>query len=437
MDSLTAHGGGLRLLVDWEPGEGVTSPALAATWCRLQVQVEGRYVTAVDDHRTGSMRRGIYTSAYPLAEWVAEHWWLLRRHVRPSAFPRSSWAWSNAPQQPWLRAHNTRGAGGGMPWPDLTIVPEGAVTRLVWNAGPGLSEQPVTFLTSGQTHLSSDDVADALARFVDQVLVRLEDAGVHDTPLQREWQLITGSDDDENAFAAAMARLGRDPFDATDDLAEEVVELADALEPEVLDELLDSAQPEALRTALTWVNRAREMARTVARPGFEVIEFDRPQGATSSEEAPWATGYAAARAYRSFLEVDHDAVFPVSDYVGHTPLSGSAAGIEGVVVVQDVRVGLVLPQGRSGPSSLRFAQARALGLSLLTQRSLLLLDPARTDLGKASRAFAAEILAPAAGIEKLLADLPETTDSAIDAIADRFKVSPRVVQHQHENQLAV
>lgn len=74
-------------------------------------------------------------------------------------------------------------------------------------------------------------------------------------------------------------------------------------------------------------------------------------------------------------------------------------------------------------------------MSLLTERSLLLLDPVRTDLVKASRAFAAEILAPAAGIQKFLAVLPETTDSAIDAVAERFKVSSSVVQHQYENQL--
>ncbi len=87
---------GLQLLVDWEPAEGITAPELAATWCRLEVRVAGRVVSAVEDERTSSMRRAIFTSAYPLAEWIAENWWLLRAHVRPSTVPRGSWAWAFA-----------------------------------------------------------------------------------------------------------------------------------------------------------------------------------------------------------------------------------------------------------------------------------------------------------------------------------------------------
>lgn len=124
----------LQLLVDWEPAAGVTAPELAATWCRLEIVVDGHPVTAVEDRRTSAIRRGVYTSAYPLAEWIAERWWLLRGHLRPSAVPQSSWTWSQVPLQPWLRSHNARAAGGGLPWPDLTLVPEGAVTRLVWVA---------------------------------------------------------------------------------------------------------------------------------------------------------------------------------------------------------------------------------------------------------------------------------------------------------------
>ncbi len=100
---MTLSDAGLQLLVDWERAEGVTSAALAATWCRLEIRVADRIVTAVEDRRTSSMRRAVYTSAYPLAEWIAENWWLLRAHVRPSAVPRESWTWPRVTLQPWLR----------------------------------------------------------------------------------------------------------------------------------------------------------------------------------------------------------------------------------------------------------------------------------------------------------------------------------------------
>ncbi|HEY5857936.1 MAG TPA: ImmA/IrrE family metallo-endopeptidase [Aldersonia sp.] len=53
-----------------------------------------------------------------------------------------------------------------------------------------------------------------------------------------------------------------------------------------------------------------------------------------------------------------------------------------------------------------------------------------------ARAFAAELLAPAAGIREMLGDLGSDDDAALDAVADRFGVSPLVVRHQYDNQIA-
>lgn len=69
-------------------------------------------------------------------------------------------------------------------------------------------------------------------------------------------------------------------------------------------------------------------------------------------------------------------------------------------------------------------------------RELLLLDPAHTDLSKTARAFAAESLAPAEGIRDYLAVLPEVTTSAFEAVAGSYDVSPLLVQHQYDNQIA-
>lgn len=427
---------GLELMLEWEAADGVTAPELGATWCRLQIRVEGRFVTAVEDTRTDALRRGVYTSAYPLAEWIAEHWWLLRRHVRPSAEARASWSWSHAARRPWLYAHNVRAAGGGLPWPDLTIVPEGAVTRLVWTAGPGLHEQPVAFLTSGEAFLPSDAVTDALAGFVNQVVVRLDDAGIVNTPLQQEWQLIGSSGTEEIKFAEAVARLGLDPFDVPDELADDVIALAEALEPGVLDEFLNSARPDELRRALGWLTQAQQHAQTLARPRLGTPldwlgDFARSQGAQ-----PWEVGYAAAGAYREQLHLTPPDPFPIADFVAVTSLEASSAGLQGLVVADERSVGLVLPADvGANDASQRFAQARALGLSLLSSRQMLLLDPSHTDLSKASRAFAAELLAPAAGISQYLDVLPAVTGAAFEAIAVRFNVSPLLVQHQYDNQL--
>ena len=119
--------------IEWLEAPGVATPELAATWARYEVWVGDRCVTQVET-ADGTFRRGVYGALYPLAYWIASNWWLLASHVRPSAVDTRYWTWQKCfGTFPWLRQHDLPGAGDGMAWPDLTLVPEGAVTRVVWS----------------------------------------------------------------------------------------------------------------------------------------------------------------------------------------------------------------------------------------------------------------------------------------------------------------
>jgi len=148
----------------------------------------------------------------------------------------------------------------------------------------------------------------------------------------------------------------------------------------------------------------------------------------------WQLGYAVARSYRELVAVGPMALVVPESLLTVRRISAPSAGLEGLVVRQGDSAGAVLPALPA--RARRFAAARALGLTLLTtDRAELLLDPAPTTLTKASRAFAAELLAPAEGIRAYLAPLPAPTTSAFDTIAARYRVDSSVVQHQYENQL--
>ena len=88
-------------------------------------------------------------------------------------------------------------------------------------------------------------------------------------------------------------------------------------------------------------------------------------------------------------------------------------------------------------SSRRFAQATALGHTLARpgQRTFLLSATHRDD-GQVARAFAAELLAPAAGIRQLLDRLGRQDDLALESAARHFRVSPILIRHQYDNQVA-
>ena len=56
---------------------------------------------------------------------------------------------------------------------------------------------------------------------------------------------------------------------------------------------------------------------------------------------------------------------------------------------------------------------------------------------RVARAFAAELLAPAEGIRLTLDSIGQSDDSALETVAKHCRVSPLVVRHQYDNQIAI
>jgi hypothetical protein len=154
-------------------------------------------------------------------------------------------------------------------------------------------------------------------------------------------------------------------------------------------------------------------------------------------ERPWLAGYELARTLRRELDVMDTDQFDVSPWVGVGNVSGSSHGLQGLTVVNADRCGVVLGDQNSGTTARRFGQARALGRILARpgQRQFVL-SAARSEDEKIARAFAAELLAPAAGIRSILDVLGRTDDTSMEAAARRFQVSPLLIRHQYDNQLA-
>jgi len=199
----------MEFRVSWLDAPEVTAPELRATWCHLELWVGGRCVTR-NEKPSGTARRGIDVSLYPLALWVAENWWSLGHEVSPSTNPPRSWVISAQGKDGWLRRHNFRAAGDGMPWPDLTLVPDGAVTHVRWT-GDSSPRGRIAFVGQGEVFLPAGVALRALAEsLVVPVLERLSESGVTGSLLHEEWATISALDDDEVAFCRAAAKLGLD-----------------------------------------------------------------------------------------------------------------------------------------------------------------------------------------------------------------------------------
>lgn len=427
----------LRLAAEWSEPAGVDSTDLAATWCRLAVWIGGECTTVVRDE-ANALRDGVHGSAYPLAEWIAYNWWPLTVSQRPSAYDATRWSWHLLPEEDWLRHHNLRAANEGQSWPDLTLVREGAVFCALWSADSADASGPVRFLTSGKAFLPAAQVIEALRGFVNVVLARLADHGLDDTTLAREWQRVQASqaDPDEASFCLAAARLGLDPFDVPEGVAEDLPVVADAVDGHLLDDFLDSADPDHLAGALAWLQGARAGVPAGRTPPLADLRSVLRDLGPLDPEKPWAGGYDSARALRDSLSAAPTDPFNPSAWVSVGQRQAEPYGLRGYgATTSDDSCALLVPRAL-GTVAKRFAAARALGRALFQPvGSEFLLTSTATVHEQAARAFAAELLAPASGIHEMLEALGSGTDGAYDAVARRYGVLPLVVRHQAGNQL--
>jgi Zn-dependent peptidase ImmA (M78 family) len=139
---------------------------------------------------------------------------------------------------------------------------------------------------------------------------------------------------------------------------------------------------------------------------------------------------------RRELQVRETDQFDVAPRVGIGGVNLSGHGIYGLAVVTDDRCGVVLGSQGLGSNARRFGQARALGRILARpDQHQFILSATRCHDEQVARAFAAELLAPAAGIRQTLETIGKDDDSDLEAAAERFRVSPLLVRHQYDNQI--
>ena len=435
----------LRLSFEWEQGEDIAGPELAATWARLEIWVGSECVTRVEDLVSRSSRRAIYCSLYPLAEWIAYNWWHLKSHVRASAYMvgQSAAGTTNGrgSATPWGSHHNLRGSGDGYLWPDLFVLPEGASTRLLWRPDTdSTTSRPIRYLTGGDLLVESESAQFVLGHLVESVLTRLEEVGLTDTPLAQEWGAIEATDEDEHAFAVAAARLGADPYDMDPELSRLIEEAATRLEGGVLGDFLSAVNPDRIEAGLGWVARANGRLDALIGEPHEAVahirehaEHRRPAG----RGLPWAIGWSQAQAVREALDLSPDAVFNLADGVAVEELTSGDRGLEGLGRTSESGASVLVLGRRLSDSGRRFATARALWHTAYgNPRSPFLLSGLSTGAHRIERAFAAELLAPASGIANLVGIERElVTTEDIEDVAAHYGVSSLLVRHQIDNQL--
>lgn len=427
----------LEFRLEWEEAPGVRSPVAAATWARLEIHVDNHPVTRFWSERVKGVRTGVYGSVFPLARWMVKNWWhLLDEGIRHPEVLRGARG-SQGEGRSWLERHNVFFAREGMAYPDLSIYREDEAVCARWVRDPDDVTTPGRFLGDGARLLDRAEVVAKMTEVVECVLERTKTlAEVEVGELRDDWQAVCASTANEPDLCARLAGLGLDPYAADLDEALEDLLAADPGLPEVaLRDLLAATTTEGLAGDL---EVARALLASLPSPGCSAVAV---RGAPF-DPRPYRAGYERAELVRRRLGID--AVKPVLDVdevierllgdVAPTWLEPVAvSGVEGAVH-RNGRCSLSATD--RSPQSRRFLLGRALHhwqFVVGGAGPVRLLTRAADWQQSASRAFAAELLAPAAALSARLGQEDAWDEQVHAALAQEFQVSPRVIVHQIEN----
>ncbi len=404
----------------------------------LCIRVGGRTVTRIWDRTLQQERSFLYVPAFPIVEWIIANWWVLLNEPcpapevpRPSRFHLS-----------WIKRHCLRCADSALLLPALYFFNDGRGVGVEWQADPRdtLPHMPGEFVDGNRDHLDSIVTGNALREFVNTVLARVRDLA--DERVQTAWatwHAIQNADSDETSFCTVAGRLGVDPYDPVQmpgDLADFLeASLGDPAQPLVRD-LTEAAEPASIASEWSWVQATSEAFALGPMPVPAALTAGVPTGSPFrngyqlAAKVREAAGLASAQPVSSILDIAQK----VAGAVLTTPDRNHVPGRNLRAVVGWKGSGEIVIGGPrpARPETRRFLDARGLYHGLFTcDSSQRLVTRAYTWDQQASRAFAAELLAPRAA---LTARVPEQADrAAVEQLAQEFVASTKVIENQLEN----
>lgn len=439
----------LSIECEWIDQPVAADPLERRTWARIAMSAAGRSVTRVWDRDAQAERTSLYLPAFPLARWLVANWWAMLHEPAPfgasEAFPSSDGDWT-AEQRDWQLRHCLRAAESGLLLPHACLFSDGRKVVIDWSADDedAYPHLPGYFVESSRVSLDRGEVQTTLREFVSAVISRLDsqtDERVR--RLRQAWEALIAADPDEEAFCRAAGRMGLDPYQIDDwepslaDLLES--RLGHDLDQPIVVDFLESAEAETAATLWQWVDETRaslDLRRSPTTASLPLLDA----------KSPAKMGYRLARRVRESMVSRSQG--PLDDVGEAAP----AMGIEPISFVDcnhllnpRVKATVGWRAGKqpllAGPrpareDNARFLQARALyHAAFACGAGPRLLTEARTWDQQASRAFAAELLAPQAELKARFDDAEwvEDPEEVVGALATAYRVSKMIVWHQLEN----
>lgn len=424
-------------IVEWLDPGAARGDELRATWARLEIIIgEHKATRVMDESSARSVRDAIYVPVYPLAEWIASHWWFLlyeRTEARPG----------------FDRRHCMRYAGDGFAFPPLRLVSDGI--RCTIEAEPkAFPNAGIQFLETFVSSVNQDQALEELKRFVSSVCTRLDEKNIRGSLLQEDWAAICSADKDEILFCRAVSSMGSDPYAIDVEAAHAVIAAREKVSSDLLwDDLTEAASLGTLESCVSWMNEASSKLNQTSKLEPVVSRNDLNGAAHTDRLVGWQQGYIGARSLWGSGKVGAESGSGRFDWQSvikgweasswqevHQVTAAPVRSIHALLEQGQDTFSFVVPVGRKvRPESQAFLMARALGEHLWhdsAQGSHSMLTGSQSWRQQRSRAFAAELLAPSADLQQQISGSTITNDE-VDELAEYYGVSDWLIRHQLRN----
>ena len=427
----------LDFRIEWLDAPSVRNEALAATWARLEIVADGKRPSQALVKKSRAVHDGVYTSLFPLCRFIVRNWWSLFHERKKQAGEQGVLHDDLGSSIDWMRRHNLFFSREGMAYPDLSIYREDTEVVLRWDDRRQAANSSVQFIGTDFVRITPADAEHTFGEVVDRVLERIADIEDEDVKeVQQDWMAIRQSAQGERPLCERIAALGLDPYGEGLGLLEDILDEVPFSET-ILQDLLAATAPANVDVTLDAV--ARLLRRLVDPCGVLARPADL-HGHGCNDHRPYRAGYTRASRVRKVFGIS--ASEPIEDMKATID---AALGVESSVhwsrsdiqsvdgVVQASRQPAFMGTGRKRTAK-RFHLARAFhhflySTDATTPRRLITRGG---DWQQAcSRAFAAELLAPAQALSQRAEGISVWSETG--NLARMFDVDPMVIAHQISN----
>ncbi len=400
-------------------------PLEQSTFAEIAVFIGDQTLTRAYDRRSGGERDSLQIPLYPFAFGLSENWWpLLHEPRRPN---RISVMHS---------CHRVDGFLHGYVFPALEIWSGGSEVVVVETPRTEDLHSTIEFLPpplEGAEFIPRAEVENALSDLVETTLARLEARSLASSNLRASWDRVRESlaDPQESSYCALAGRLGWDPYNPE---LPDLSQIASGLSESLFGDICEAVAEGELTETTKWVQDKERLLRHA--PAVPIADFGAPPAANLSRKA-YDEGYGSARLLRNRLSLEpckprrvFDELFGGIFRAGRGFVSAPPS-IEALTQRVDGTMRAEVVGGSARRNRFRAYHATYLAWYCRNGEEAAA-TIATTRRQQASRAFAAEMLAPAEELKERAGNTGLTYDD-IERIAGEFICPQEVVIRQAQN----